>query len=288
MTSSHIGRNIADLRKSKGITQEILAEAVGVTPQAVSKWESGGSPDVILLPPIANYFGVSIDRLFGRIVNDYADVETEVARQIAAAGRDSAISKAYAMCWAMERGIFGNPELETHDSLDAIQEKETRFLYSQILLNNGITLMSLQKDLPYFLIMPEPDCGWLKELGDQENYLRLFRILADPDILKALYVLYGRENKPFTPKLLEKELGLPVERGTQILEILKDYSLIDTSEIELDDMVQKVYNFRPNPAFIAILALSLEMIKRPGSFRYNYTSRTLPYLKKNEQVIEPA
>lgn len=287
MTSSPIGKHIADLRKSKGITQEILAEAVGVTPQAVSKWESGGSPDVDLLPPIANYFGVSIDRLFGRGVNDYADVDTEVARKIAQAGRDFAISKAYDMCWVMERGICGCPELEAHDSLDAIHEKKPGFVYSQMLFNNGITLMSLQKDLQYFLIMPEPDCGWLKELGNQENYLKLFRILADPEILKTLYVLHGRENKPFTPKLLEKVLGLPVEKGTQILEILEEYSLIYTSEIELDDMVQKVYNFHPNPAFIAVLALSLEMIKRPSSFIYNSHYRSLPYLKKSEQLPIP-
>ena len=61
-----LGNNIRQLRRRDKRTQEQLAEALGVTSQAVSRWESGGSyPDMNLIPSIANYFGVSIDELFG-------------------------------------------------------------------------------------------------------------------------------------------------------------------------------------------------------------------------------
>lgn len=61
-----LGNNIRQLRRRDKRTQEALAEALGVTSQAVSRWESGGSfPDMNLIPSIANYFGVSIDELFG-------------------------------------------------------------------------------------------------------------------------------------------------------------------------------------------------------------------------------
>jgi len=61
-----LGNNIRQLRRRDKKTQEALAEALGVTSQAVSRWESGGSyPDMNLIPSIANYFGVSIDELFG-------------------------------------------------------------------------------------------------------------------------------------------------------------------------------------------------------------------------------
>lgn len=61
-----LGNNIRALRRRDKRTQEALAEALGVTAQAVSRWESGGSyPDMNLIPSIANYFGVSIDELFG-------------------------------------------------------------------------------------------------------------------------------------------------------------------------------------------------------------------------------
>ena len=61
-----LGNNIRQLRRWNHKTQENLAEALGVTSQAVSRWESGGSyPDMNLIPSIANFFGISIDELFG-------------------------------------------------------------------------------------------------------------------------------------------------------------------------------------------------------------------------------
>lgn len=61
-----LGTKIRQLRRRDGRTQEALADALGVTSQAVSRWESGGSyPDMNLLPSIANFFGVTIDALFG-------------------------------------------------------------------------------------------------------------------------------------------------------------------------------------------------------------------------------
>ena len=63
-----IGENIADLRKKKGWTQAEFGEMLGVSNQAVSKWESGMSmPDIMLLPHIAEAFECSIDELFDYI-----------------------------------------------------------------------------------------------------------------------------------------------------------------------------------------------------------------------------
>ena len=61
-----LGQKIRELRRRDGRTQEALAEAIGVTSQAVSRWEAnGGYPDMEMIPSIANYFGVTIDELFG-------------------------------------------------------------------------------------------------------------------------------------------------------------------------------------------------------------------------------
>ena len=61
-----IGEKIKELRLRDGRRQEDLALALGVTNQAVSRWEKDGSyPDMEMIPAIANYFGVTIDQLFG-------------------------------------------------------------------------------------------------------------------------------------------------------------------------------------------------------------------------------
>lgn len=59
-----LGENIAALRKNRGFTQEELAKRLGVSPQAVSKWENGTAcPDIALLPEIADIFSVTVDDL---------------------------------------------------------------------------------------------------------------------------------------------------------------------------------------------------------------------------------
>ena len=61
----NIGSNIKQLRLQKNLTQDQVAEKSGVSYQAVSKWENNANtPDIALLPQIANLFGVSIDALF--------------------------------------------------------------------------------------------------------------------------------------------------------------------------------------------------------------------------------
>ena len=61
-----IGSRIKALRREQKVTQEALAGALGVTPQAISRWESGnGYPDMELLPALADFFAVSIDELIG-------------------------------------------------------------------------------------------------------------------------------------------------------------------------------------------------------------------------------
>lgn len=67
MNEMNIGGRIAEMRKAMGLTQEQLASRLGVSYQAVSKWENGQScPDIQLLPQIADIFDISLDALFGR------------------------------------------------------------------------------------------------------------------------------------------------------------------------------------------------------------------------------
>ena len=76
-----IGDKIKTLRKAKKLTQEQLAETLHVSPQAVSKWETGASsPDVEMLPRLAAYFGTSMDELFDY---DRRKLEAEVEALIA-------------------------------------------------------------------------------------------------------------------------------------------------------------------------------------------------------------
>lgn len=95
MNENTIGKRIQALRKERGLTQKQLADAVGVTPQAVSKWETDEScPDITALPLLAGALGVSVDTLLGGA----SAVKTGVVRD-AASGEGEKKEKAYKWDW---------------------------------------------------------------------------------------------------------------------------------------------------------------------------------------------
>ncbi len=80
-----IGAIIKRLRTENNMTQDVLASALGVTPQAISRWESeGGYPDIELLPSLADFFSVSTDELLGYKLSEreqeLADIKKEMER----------------------------------------------------------------------------------------------------------------------------------------------------------------------------------------------------------------
>ena len=62
----HFSENLVRLRREKKLTQEQLADFIGVTKAAISKWETKQSlPDLLILPKLSSFFDISIDALLG-------------------------------------------------------------------------------------------------------------------------------------------------------------------------------------------------------------------------------
>lgn len=109
-----LGNNIKRIRKQLGLTQEELALHVGVTPQAVSRWENGtGMPDISLVVPIAKTLQVSTDSLFGIDDQRYdSKLYIELKRSIekieadAENNEEAALSK----CQFMLKKVYEDPD----------------------------------------------------------------------------------------------------------------------------------------------------------------------------------
>jgi transcriptional regulator with XRE-family HTH domain len=107
-----ISENIVKLRHKKGITQDELADFLGVTKASVSKWENKQScPDILLLPQLAAYFDVTIDQLMGyepqlspeQIKKCYSDLAGDFARLPfdQAMGKTRRLVKEYYSCYPL-------------------------------------------------------------------------------------------------------------------------------------------------------------------------------------------
>lgn len=273
-----IGENIARLRREKGSTQEEVARSVGVSAQAVSKWENGGVPDTELLPGIADYFGVSVDTLFGRSLTDYGDVEAALVKKLCETPRAERFEAFFELCWLLERALFGvTPEDGSVSDYRAKLSPDAE-QYSSVQADEGFTLMGIGNRISYFLLVPEV-ADKEKALFNGIDYPALFRDLAEKDVFDALVLLNRREpGKAFTPNLLIKRLGVEFDRAMEIVSVLHKYRLIRTTEIEMDDVTQEVYSLNPTPAFSALLIFARELIDKPNSFSYFSGGRNKPYL----------
>lgn len=280
MSIEIIGKQIALLRKERGVKQEELAGYVGVSTQAVSKWENGGVPDTELLPKIADFFSVSVDSLFGRSITDYNALQTALMKKISETPAEQQLRQVFEYCWDMERAFFDNSPL-AESALERYEQKleaEAQY-YSSIERNNGFTRMGLANRSQYFLIVPDaPDTDAAYFNGI--DYPTFFKALSDKDVFEACVLLNKREyKKAFTPLLFVKNLGVSLEKASEITDVLLQYKLISSSQIEMDDETQTVYHFRPTPSFIALLIFAREIIDKPSVFTYQQSIRQVPYLK---------
>jgi len=115
-----MGEKIRLLRKQKGISQEVLAQYLGLSFQAVSKWENGTTlPDVTMIPALASFFGVSTDELF-----DFNRMEREK--------RISAIVEEAANC------RWKDPE----KAEEILREGLSNYPGNEILLNNLLYVLN--------------------------------------------------------------------------------------------------------------------------------------------------
>ena len=102
MNEMTLGKRIMQHRKRLGMTQEQLADRVGVSAQAVSKWENDLScPDISLLPQLAEIFGITVDELLGK---EPAGGTVRTAEPVGQSPRES--RKEFHMEWKPREGIW--------------------------------------------------------------------------------------------------------------------------------------------------------------------------------------
>ena len=88
MNHEHFSGNLRRLRQQKGLTQEQLANHLGVSVQSVSRWECAITlPDVMLLPELARLYGVTVDDLYRSDARGYPSYAQRLLAVYEASGR---------------------------------------------------------------------------------------------------------------------------------------------------------------------------------------------------------
>lgn len=280
-----IGEKITNYRKAKGYTQEQLGELVGVSGQAVSKWENGGVPDTYLLPTISKILDVSIDALFD-IEKDISDfTQDEILDMLFnfCFHKSSNTADAFDMfpflfeiIWTLQSAYFG---VETRQPLRKVIEKnsDNPQITSQIINDEGTTYLTLVENFPFFCaVMDTPEIT--KKLLSEQNFYEFFSLLASEDGLKAvIFTQQSTKSGQYTAETMARNIGISVERFLEIEPLLVKYGLLHADSLSLDDKAIKVYHKWSNPEIRPLLIMAYQFINARQCY-YNFTcNRTKPY-----------
>ena len=282
-----IGEKISKYRKLKGFTQEQLGESVGVSGQAVSKWENGGVPDTYLLPIISKILGVSIDALFGveKKISDYTQDEILddlfkfcLQKMHCKDNRIDFFKFMFDTIWTVQSAYFGN---ESRPLLKDVVEKNrgNSQITSQIINDEGTTYLSLVENFPFFsAVCDTPEIS--KKLLSEKNFGEFFSLLASEDGMKAiLFTQSATETSQYTADMMAKKIGITLERFLEVEPLLVKYGLLNEDSLTLDDSIIKVYHKWSNPEIRPLLMMAYQFINERQSY-YDFTcNRTKPYFE---------
>ena len=266
--------NIKALRRQKGIKQEQLADAVGVSPQAVSKWESGGMPDTALLPAIADYLDVSIDELFGRKSENISFYDSFL-KYFANVPLNERILAFYDLFRLVGASFCGCERVD--GSLYELAGEES---FSQVETNEGYFQCRLGKGNAYALIVPEFESGYKNAVPYCEEYTKLFGFLSEPSSLKAMYLLGTHNGVFFNAETLTAELDISKEEADKVISDLLGFGFIRKAELQRGKSSEPIYQCKTRCEFVSFMYFTQVLLNLPHQFAYRCSDRDKPYFTK--------
>ena len=273
-----LSANIKRLRLEKDMTQEQLAIKLGVSAQAVSKWETSETyPDGALLIPLANELEVSLDELFGNNSVTMADISGRIVRFIHNTEATERFNVARDIGWQIERGLF-NCRMKIEKKYDPNEIKNQKSA-SYILDDNGFTIVSNGKE-PFFSVFPQPAEGYGHFLNDKDDLQKIFAALSHTDTMNALVYLYHKkENYVFESSVLAKDCDIPSERLEAVLDDLLLLKVMWKQNLTINGKERTLYYSKPSHNLLALFIMARQ-IGYKGSYCLQSHFRNAPFLKE--------
>ena len=278
-------KTLQALRKKQGVTQEQLASHLGVSPQAVSKWENGSYPEGDLLPKISDFFDVSISYLYGQekdpvsIEQNVLDTMQEITNHVGESDGTHAdyLDKMLDISWAFQIGCWKN---NRNYYKRGIPEKGNRTA-SVITADAGFGFFNLNPERQFYTIIKEPDDGFAKNITVTEEIRDFFKLLGKPGALEILrYMLTLGFGECITVSNLAKKVGLSVEETTDLLEEAGKFKHQSESPFVCMNVLnsngsEKGYaiNHAIASLFIALLLTTDSLINTPQGYQMQVCSR---------------
>lgn len=258
MSYNIIGEQISKFRKTKGLTQRELGDAIGVSASAVSQWESGGTPDISLLPALSDVLGVTVDSLFGREEARREDMAEAVGKYLSSLPAEKRLSEFISLSRrAMIMGCV--------DQISDIVDFDERGGKADYISPNGLASAVYSGGVSFICAaMSESDgLGGLVECDERVS--ALFAALSADGALSLLSQMYSQAPKYRTAGVLAKLCGMPADAAEGILKKLTELKLTEQLQLETEDGAVNAYSITSGSAAIPLLTAA-KLLTNNNSF----------------------
>lgn len=300
--STVFSTTLSTLRKKQGVTQEQLANHLGVSAQAVSKWENGSYPEGDLLPKISEFFGVSISYLYGQ-EKESVSIEQSVMDELKKiAGRETKkdhaafvkrgedyYDKMFDILWAFQIGAWINNR-NYYDR--GVPEKNSRTA-SVLTDNAGFSFFNLNREKQFYCAVREPEEGFAEMIKPTRQMKKFFELLGKDGALELMiYLLSLNWGEYVTTTKIAGNIGISEESARKLVEEFEQirddgnppFFVIDVIN---GDKAEKAYGVNQPVVclFIAVYLAAESFINPPYGFQMQIGSRDKSWLdrKKVEQ-----
>lgn len=277
---NNIGIKIADMRKKKGLTQEEFGTFIGVTAQAVSKWEHGGVPDSSLIPIIAEKLGITTDELFGCHTerNIYAYTEEEFldfvyhyCKNLCFAPddkKDSMINndeKYFELLFKTVNVIYKGCLVEEGTSSDTWISKESSkkdtLVLNELISDEGTSFITHNNDFRFLVAVKDTD-GLSERLLENDQLCDFFAEFANPNLLRLMIYVQSNGNigGQYTAEYLSEIMNIPIEETEMLCDKLEKYSFWRRETHIMNNVICTVYTVDRNPYFRPFLMIAYMMV----------------------------
>ena len=263
---TNLGDTIARLRRERNMTQEALAECMGVTAQTISKWENSTTcPDVMLLPVLADFFGVTVDDLYGRITE-----EKRINREKMLEAAMEQMRRIIVRCF-----YGGNSKADVDELVEELHQSLKDGVSRSVIQSSNGSVIYMREPIGTMAIK-RPEQGW-NSLITNKNNQRMLQLLADEDFRKAMSVILKKRMLTFTTPALCKMAG--VDDANRLEQLLKDSGLFACKTLSIDENTITYYELTQAEQKLYLLFAAMLFAQEYAEYRsqHCYFSGNIDY-----------
>ena len=280
MYEGKIAEKLVELRTSKGVTQEDVAQSLSISNKTVSKWENGAStPDLPMVIEIAKYYGVTTDTLLGLSEDKKQNTAEKIRSLFEGLDRRESVLKAFETIRALVPTMYGTVSKyydDAYDKENVFPTGKSHGYRSAISLHEffEFTASSENVNLAVMMLRNKANFAWMNDPNKQKEIVKIFKFLSNEDTLAVLYYVHSTNcSESFTADYVARNTGLKEKRITEILDEFCSVGACHWVTAHLAEGEVRVYECRGDGFVLSLISLAFERMCGRQSYEYNFSGR---------------